>query len=448
MWHQVGQYISGLFHKASPRALVLVLPHIPWGQVTNRDDLIQRWAAAAFAIPYTEEVAQSVVVTLFQIASEEELLPYIPINIWSWLTKQPPLPPVCLGRHVGTRAHVVKAVRALNDIEVLKSYFLLIWSEWNVWGYGYRSGFSDMRISIQEDFGGIGMRHHRADLVRHLNHVLRQLDRGLEYLKQHNPEFNEVHLEGMKDQYQNLRGMLLGAIGCTSPSTITPLRMLMLDYSVLAFAFVDTYPTVCSYLFRRISLPCDHPHFFSLALSLFAEEAFWPRYAGIQQLTPALGERRILQSIYVRAPSPMSVVSQLEHSVLPLPTSFIPLRRYHPPDLFPLTVSQFSYVLLGYALFGPPKTGGPQGWSSRVHRHCHIPPAIYPHIPCRRTVCWVSMCLCSVLLLIQLLAEPYICFELLFEYFVVPVRDKSRTRGTGQINIFEAGVVYKSFLNW
>jgi hypothetical protein len=27
----------------------------------------------------------------------------------------------------------------------------------------------------------------------------------------------------------------------------------------------------------------DHPHFFSLALSLFAEEAFWLRYARIQQ---------------------------------------------------------------------------------------------------------------------------------------------------------------------
>jgi hypothetical protein len=55
----------------------------------------------------------------------------------------------------------------------------------------------------------------------------------------------------------------------------------VLDCSVLAF--VDTYPTVCSYLFRQISLSRDHSRFFSLALSLFVEEAFWPRYARIQQ---------------------------------------------------------------------------------------------------------------------------------------------------------------------
>ena len=64
----------------------------------------------------------------------------------------------------------------------------------------------------------------------------------------------------------------------------------MLDCSVLAF--LETYPRfapVCSScLFRRISSSRDHPHFFSLALSLFAEEAFWPRYVRIQQTTREL----------------------------------------------------------------------------------------------------------------------------------------------------------------
>jgi hypothetical protein len=62
---------------------------------------------------------------------------------------------------------------------------------------------------------------------------------------------------------------------------------IMLDCSVLAF--VDTYPTVCSYLFRQISLSRDHSRFFSLALSLFVEEVFWPRYARIQQITGGQG---------------------------------------------------------------------------------------------------------------------------------------------------------------
>jgi hypothetical protein len=134
MWHHAGQYLCGLLHEASPRATVLVLPYIRWDWLTDREDLIRRWATAASAIPCTEEIAQSVVDTLLQIASEEELLSSIPLNVWSWLTKRPHLPPICVGRNIGTCPHVLKAVRALKDIEVLKSYFLLVWSEWNMPG--------------------------------------------------------------------------------------------------------------------------------------------------------------------------------------------------------------------------------------------------------------------------------------------------------------------------
>ena len=130
-WRHTGGYGSRLLHEASPRAIVLVLPYICWDWLEDKEDLIQRWVAAASAIPYTKEVAQSVVDALLQIASKEELLPHIPANAWAWLTKQPPLPPVCLGRRIGTCPHVIKAIRALKDIDVLKSYFLLIWSEWN-----------------------------------------------------------------------------------------------------------------------------------------------------------------------------------------------------------------------------------------------------------------------------------------------------------------------------
>jgi len=71
------------------------------------------------------------------------------------------------------------------------------------------SGFDEMEISIQEDFGGIEMGHHRADLIRHLDHVLERLHRGLRYLRQHNPAFDKGHLWIMKDTYRKLRKTLL-----------------------------------------------------------------------------------------------------------------------------------------------------------------------------------------------------------------------------------------------
>jgi len=130
-WYCIGQCASRIPHETSARAIVLVLPYIRWRRLTAREDLIQRWAAAASEVPCTEEVAQSVVDTLLQIASQEELIPHIPADAWSWLAKRPSLPPICRGRDVGTRGHVVRAVQALKDIETLKSYFLLVWSEWS-----------------------------------------------------------------------------------------------------------------------------------------------------------------------------------------------------------------------------------------------------------------------------------------------------------------------------
>jgi hypothetical protein len=102
-WHRVGQYASRLLHEASPRALVLVFPYIRWDWLADRGDLIQRWAAAVSAVPYTEEVgSQCGRRAVANRVSRTALLPHIPVDVWSWLTKRPPLPPICLGRYVGT----------------------------------------------------------------------------------------------------------------------------------------------------------------------------------------------------------------------------------------------------------------------------------------------------------------------------------------------------------
>ena len=118
------------------------------------------------------EAGQDVVDLLLQIASVHSLLPHIPIEIWAWLKERPSLPPVCWGRESGTSRNIIRHIRGLGDIEILKSYFLVVWSEWN---YLYVDRFEEMEISIREDFSGIGMKRHRKDLIVRLDYVLEQL---------------------------------------------------------------------------------------------------------------------------------------------------------------------------------------------------------------------------------------------------------------------------------
>jgi len=44
---------------------------------------------------------------------------------------------------------------------------------------------------MREDFCGIEMDRYRVDLVQRLDHVLGELDRGLEYLREDRPELYE-----------------------------------------------------------------------------------------------------------------------------------------------------------------------------------------------------------------------------------------------------------------
>ena len=68
---------------------------------------------------------------------------------------------------------VVQSILRLKDIETLKSYLLLLWSErWPL----RPDGFSEMRASVCEDFSGIGMGYDRMDLIRMLDRFLERLD--------------------------------------------------------------------------------------------------------------------------------------------------------------------------------------------------------------------------------------------------------------------------------
>jgi len=206
MWRHIEPLICKLFIQAEPLSIAIASPHFHWNSPMS-SDWVSPWGEVVSTIQYTDEVGQSVVDTLLQIASVGSLRPRIPDGLWPWMNTQRSLPSICWGRSVGGTSGVVQKIRALKDIGVLKSYLLLIWSEW----VHILPGLEEMCTSIQEDFSGEGeeMAHYRMDLLQHLDHILDQLNLGLEHFQQHKPSLNEEKIQQMKDQYGELRGILL-----------------------------------------------------------------------------------------------------------------------------------------------------------------------------------------------------------------------------------------------
>ena len=177
MWHQVVLYVSRLFEERSPtslnRVIALILPYVPWDGALNNTIAVTRWAAAASAIPYTEEVGTSVIDALLQVSWVDFLQSQVPIDIWSWLKRQPSLPPICHGRSKNGPKQVAY-VRRLGDIDILKSFFILLWMS----GYTpHPDSIHSMERSIREDFSGAGMEKHRKDLIEQLDQVVEQWNR-------------------------------------------------------------------------------------------------------------------------------------------------------------------------------------------------------------------------------------------------------------------------------
>ena len=210
-WRRIRAQVAAVFYESSPpsldRVITLISPYVYWydGELCTAE-AVTRWGAAVSAVPYSEEVGQSVVDTLFQISSQLPLQPHIPVNLWAWLKKRPLLPPECQGRWDGSSDSVVRQVRRLGDIEILKSYLLLVWSEWDDL---HPDGCLEMQALIREDFGGVGMWCHRDDLTEHLDHVQEQLDRGVEYFRHHEPLIVEEHIQRRKETYGKLKNVLL-----------------------------------------------------------------------------------------------------------------------------------------------------------------------------------------------------------------------------------------------
>ena len=209
LWRHVILYISRLFEKRSPtslnRVIALISPYVPWGGALNNTIAVARWAAAASAIPYTVEVGQSVVHALLQIADIELLRPHIPIHMWGWTKRQTSFPAVDHGEPNKGDTSTLLFIRALGDIEILKSYFLLIWSDrWTpVPGI-----IEDTESSIKKDFCGVGMERHRRDLLERLDHILGRLDQRLEDCRQDKSSLQR-DLQVAKKKYTGFRAVLL-----------------------------------------------------------------------------------------------------------------------------------------------------------------------------------------------------------------------------------------------
>lgn len=210
MWGPIKPFITMLFDEAShnhlDRAIILLSPYILHEKWGCSESMITRWATATLSIPYTEEIGQIVVDTLLRIASINSLQPHIPISSWALLNKRPSLPRGCSGRYRGTEGDVVCGVRALGDIEILKSYLLLVWSEWDIVRPG---GLTEMCASIREDFSGVGMGCHREDLLRQLDHVLGQLNLGPGYPLQYTSLIWYPHFRSEKRCYEKLKEVVL-----------------------------------------------------------------------------------------------------------------------------------------------------------------------------------------------------------------------------------------------
>jgi len=166
----------------SPRAAVLAGSNIHWGQgqFVDAQGLISKWVAGISVAPHTEEVSGSVVDTLLQIAANPHLRPFIPADAWSWLNDRPSLSPTCRGLLSGCDRSIVRTIQTLEDTRILTSYLITIWSEWKLLDY---EDFVEMQISIREEFKGVGVGCHRAELIQRLDSIVGEL-----YRRSRNPD--------------------------------------------------------------------------------------------------------------------------------------------------------------------------------------------------------------------------------------------------------------------
>ena len=209
----------------------------------------------------------------------------------------PSLSPVYLGRSTGTVRAVVRQVRTQGDIEILKSYLLLVWSEWDPVDY---LGLTDIRTSIGEDFSGIGMGRDRESLSERLDQVSGRLNRGSGSLKQRRRSICGHNIQRAKGQYVWLKGILL-ELNREALEMLTRTSSVDQTISIRSPQRADTEshsPIICA-----LPFPCSQlPHKRSARFSF-----------------PGLHSRLSLGDYFVLIPSPPQPVRST-YTPPPLPT--------------------------------------------------------------------------------------------------------------------------------
>ena len=209
MWYHAKPFVTAMFNKPNPPSLTWVLGLISprvWQDEPQDKDVIAGQVVVASAVSRLGQGGWSVADELLRIAFVDSIHPHIPHG-FPWRPKS-------------TAGDLTQQVEALGDIRILKSYLLLVWSKWGPID-DQSGGFSEMRTSIREHFSGIGMGHHREDLVERLDYILQELDwtyrmerregfrGGATQRKGHCEEFKRVLLEVDEEAVNTLTRMSL-----------------------------------------------------------------------------------------------------------------------------------------------------------------------------------------------------------------------------------------------
>ena len=212
--------IPRLLAEGSPntlkRAAILALPHLElvWLESNDTPKFIDSWISAADALECTEDVSQAVVDVLLQMAFFHTVRAHITPKAWAWLNKRPALPPRSRGRLLcSIGSNVLPAIRSRKDTELLTSYLVTMWSEWDCAG---EWAFEGMCEVLREEFrwdGDEGLGECRKDLLGRLNLVLGELNKGLGYLRARHLDMQLDEFEVIRGRYRALKRILVqGAV--------------------------------------------------------------------------------------------------------------------------------------------------------------------------------------------------------------------------------------------
>ena len=204
----IGPFIDQGFSRSvsgvNLRITVCALPYLEdtWFHAADKYTFVQRLVSAASRLEYTPEIGRSMVEVLLRMACVYHWRSHITREAWRWLERRPQLPPVCRARSLCCNdLGAISKVESLEGIEILKGYLIVVWSEWDwlaPWVCSY------MCAVIRKRFGGERKRGHRDELRDRLVHIQKQLDLGLDHLRELGSEMTATCFQPTKEAYEAL----------------------------------------------------------------------------------------------------------------------------------------------------------------------------------------------------------------------------------------------------